>query len=282
MRIVITGAAGNLGGKLTNHLHSASWCSTITGIDPRPLPGSGKFVGVVADLRDPHDRGWIDPIRQADAVVHFAAQSPAPDSSWPEAALSLDMTLNLLQQVGHRPCRFVFASSNHVMGGYKDTPLAAGETLGATTPPRPGTRYFDGLEFRTPSAYGGSKLFGERAVAARCASSMLTGVNVRIGWVQPGENRPQTVHAHGGGRRVGPALPDGAELDRATAWYRGMWMSNRDYLQIMEKALTVPAHNWPGRSIIVNGVSNNTATPWNLEEGRQWLGYAPADDVAAL
>ena len=101
MRVVITGAGGNLGSKLTAHLQSASWCSGIVGIDPKPLLGSGKFRAIAADLRDPHDRRWIDPVEQADAVVHFAAQSPAPDSSWPEAAQSTDMTLNLLQHVGH-------------------------------------------------------------------------------------------------------------------------------------------------------------------------------------
>jgi nucleoside-diphosphate-sugar epimerase len=281
VRVVITGAGGNLGGKLTAHLQAMPWCSAITGVDPKPLADAGKFRAIAADLRDPHDRRWIDPVEAADAVVHFAAQSPAPDSSWPEAAQSLDMTFNLLQHVGHKPCRFVFASSNHVMGGYKDTPLPAGETLSGETPPSPGTRYFDGVEFRRPQAYGGSKLIGERAVAARCAATQLTGVNIRIGWVQPGENRPETVHAHGGGKRIGPDLADAAELARATSWYRGMWMSNRDFLQLMEKAITAPADRWPARAIVVSGVSNNTGTKWNLEDSRRWLGYAPIDDIAA-
>lgn len=281
MRVVITGAGGNLGGKLTTHLQSAPWCSAIIGIDPKPLISEGRFQAIAADLRNPHDRGWIDAVTAADAIVHFAAQNPAPDSSWPEAAQSVDMTLNLLQHVGHRPCRFIFASSNHVMGGYKDTPLPAGETLGANTPPRPGTRFFDGIEYRTPGAYGGSKLLGERAVAARCAASMLTGVNIRIGWVQPGENRPETINPFGAGRRIGPTLPDQAEMERATSWFRGMWMSNRDFLQLMDRALTAPADHWPARSILVNGVSGNAGTAWSLDEGRRWLGYAPVDDIAA-
>lgn len=282
MRIVISGAGGNLGSKLTAHLQAAPWCASIIGIDPKPLTSAGKFEAVSADLRDPHDRRWIDPVRQADAVVHFAAQSPAPDSSWPEAVQSFDMTLNLLQWVGQTPCRFVFASSNHVMGGYKDVAAADGLKLSSAKPPRPGTRYFDGETFHTPTAYGGSKLLGERAIAARCAASLLTGVNVRIGWVQPGENRPDTVNPHGGGRRIGPGLPDADELERATVWYRGMWMSNRDYLQLMEKALTAPADTWPGRAITVSGVSNNTGTAWNLDDGRRWLGYAPMDDITAV
>ncbi len=281
MHVVITGAGGNLGSKLTAYLQSAPWCSAITGIDPKPLADSGKFHAVSADLRDPHDRRWIDPTRQADAVVHFAAQNPAPDSDWVEATQSIDMTMNLLQWVGQTPCRFVFASSNHVMGGYKDAPLPPGPLLTADTPPRPGTRFFDGHDYRTPTAYGASKLMGERAIAARCASSLLTGVNVRIGWVQPGENRPETIDLRGAGRRTGSALPDQQEIERGLAWFRGMWMSNRDFLQLMEKAITAPSDSWPARAIVVSGVSNNAGTRWNLDDGRRWLGYAPVDDIAA-
>lgn len=281
MRVVITGAGGNLGGKLTAHLQTASWCSAITGIDPRPLADAGKFRAIPADLRDPHDRRWIDPVTEADAVVHFAAQDPAPDSGWPEAAQSTDMTLNVLQHLGHRACRFVFASSNHVMGGYKDAPLPPGAAIDATTPPSPGTRFFDGTAYRRPTAYGSSKLFGERAVAARCAVSQLTGVNIRIGWVQPGANRPETINPYGGGRRTGPDLPESAELERAGAWFRGMWMSNRDFLHLLVAALTASADGWPGRAITVNGVSNNTGTAWSLAEGRRWLGHAPVDDIAS-
>nr|WP_295887979.1 NAD(P)-dependent oxidoreductase [uncultured Devosia sp.] len=282
MRVVISGAGGNLGGKLIAHLQSAAWCSSIVGIDPKPLANSGKFSAVSADLRDPHDRRWIDPTQQADAVVHFAAQNPAPDSNWTEAAQSIDMTMNLLQWVGQTtPCRFVFASSNHVMGGYKDAPLPPGQKLTADTPPRPGTRFFDGYDYRTPTAYGASKLMGERALAARCASSLLTGVNVRIGWVQPGENRPDTIDLRGAGQRIGPTLPDQAEIERGMAWFRGMWLSNRDFLQLMERAIMASPDAWPARAILVNGMSNNTGSVWNLDIGRHQLGYAPVDDVAA-
>ena len=281
MHVVITGAGGNLGGKLTAHLQAMPWCSAISGIDPKPLADVGKFRAIAADLRDPHDRRWIDLVQQADAVVHFAAQNPAPDSDWLEAAQSIDMTMNLLQWAGQTPCRFIFASSNHVMGGYKDAPLPPGHQLTADTPPRPGTRFFDGYDYRTPTAYGASKLMGERAVSARCAASLLTGVNVRIGWVQPGENRPDTIDLRGAGRRTGPALPDQEEIERGTVWFRGMWMSNRDFLQLMEKAITAPADAWPTRAIVVSGVSNNTGTKWNLEDGQRWLGYAPVDDIAA-
>jgi nucleoside-diphosphate-sugar epimerase len=281
VHVVITGAGGNLGGKLTAHLQAMPWCSAITGIDAKPLANAGKFRAVIANLLDPHDRGWIDPVQQADAVVHFAAKNTAPESNWLEASQSVDMTMNLLQWTGQTQCRFVFASSNHVMGGYKDAPLPPGELLTANTPPRPGTRFFDGYDYYTPTAYGASKLMGERAVAARAASSLLTGVNVRIGWVQPGENRPETIDLRGAGTRTGPAMPDNDEIERSMAWFRGMWMSNRDFVSLMQKAITAPSDAWPARAIVVNGVSNNTGTAWHLDDTRRWLGYAPVDDVAA-
>ena len=283
MRVLITGAAGNLGSKLIEHLQAAEWCSAIVGIDPKPRPEAGKLRSVVADLRDAGDRRWTDAVAEIDAIVHFAAQNPAPDSVWWEAAMSLDMTLNLLNCVGNRACRFIFASSNHVMGGYKDMPLPDGALLSADTPPVPGARMFDGKQYRTPTAYGSSKLMGERAVIARAAvgNGQFTGVNVRIGWVQPDENRPATLSLAGGGVNHGPGQPDAEELERGLKWYRGMWLSNRDFTQLMERALRAPAAGWPAHAILVSGMSNNTGTAWDLEPGRRLLGYNPVDDVAA-
>ena len=282
MHVAITGAAGNLGTKLIAHLQAAPWCTAISGIDPRPLRSEGKFSGFVADLRDPGDDGWIEPVERADAVVHFAAQNPWPDSSWPEAAQSMDMTLNLLQHVGQRPCRFVFASSNHVMGGYKDNPQPRGERLSSATPPLPGTSFFDGFAYRTPTAYGSSKLAGERAVAARAnmPGSRMHAINIRIGWVQAGENRPETIGPGGGGHRIGPDDPPPAELERDLTWFRGMWLSNRDFVQLLDKALNTPGDTWPSRAITVAGVSNNAGTRWDLAESRRLLGFEPEDGMA--
>ena len=124
---------------------------------------------------------------------------------------------------------------------------------------------------------------GERAVAARMAAGIsgCTGVNIRIGWVQPGDNRPETIGLHGGGKIDGPGRPDQEETDRALAWFRGMWLSNRDFVHLMERAIRAPSASWPAPSIVVSGVSNNTGTVWDLEAARNFLGYRPKDDVTA-
>lgn len=279
MRVVITGAGGNLGGKLTAHLQAAPWCTAIVGIDPKPLTDSAKFRAVSADLRDPRDQRWIGPVSEADAIVHFAAQNPAPDSTWLEATQSLDMTLNLLHRARDHDCRFVFASSNHVMGGYQNAPLPADGKLSGATPPLPGTTMFNGQTYVTPTAYGASKLMGERAVVAAAAAGRMTGVNVRVGWVQPGENHPETIGLHGGGTNYGPGIPAATEEQRAMRWFRSMWLSNADFLQLMEKAITRPATAWPAPAILVCGMSNNDGMAWDLTTGRDLLGYAPADNV---
>src|SRR5262245_38036013 len=127
MRVIVTGSTGNLGTKLVDHLIAADWCDAVIGIDnrsPATQRTSAKLVDITADLADPTDARWRNAIAGNDALVHFATRNPMPDCSWAEATESLAMTSSLLDAAlagGLR--RFVFASSNHVMGGYKDAPL---------------------------------------------------------------------------------------------------------------------------------------------------------------
>lgn len=284
MRVVISGAGGNLGTKLRMWLEASAWCTAIDAIDVKPAPSglAAKTSWIVADLRDAADGRWITPARAADGIVHLAAQSPAPNSSWTEGAQSFDMTANLLEVAGGHRCRFLFASSNHAMGGYKDAPLPPGESIGPDTPPLPGTRTFDGVGYSTSTAYGSMKLFCERAVIARARGSdgRLTAVNLRIGWCQRGDNLASTLSAKGGGR-AGTQPQDPEEERRDLLWFRNMWLSNRDYQQLCERALRAPADAWPEPALTVAGVSGNAGTPWDLETGHRYLGYTPEDDVWA-
>ena len=275
MRVVITGAGGNLGRKLAARLQAEAWCETVLGIDVSAFAAEGKVTPIVADLRDGTDRRWIEAVAAADAVVHFAAENPFPDASWLESAHSFDMTANLLEHAGRRSCRFVFASSNHAMGAYKDAPLPAGGKLGGETPPLPGTRFYHGQQELSATAYGASKLLGERALLARAAGSggRLTGVATRIGWCQKGENRPQTISTGD------PAVQDRQSYARDLTWFRNMWLSDADFLDLYVRALRAPAEGWPAPAIVVSGMSNNTGMAWDLEAGRRYLGYEPQDDV---
>jgi nucleoside-diphosphate-sugar epimerase len=177
--------------------------------------------------------------------------------------------------------RVVFASSNHVMGQYKDPPLAETVTPGALTtslPPGPGTRWFNGREMVQGFAYAASKLMGERACLAEAHRSKgaLTSVCVRIGWCQPGENRPETINTSG---LPGEEVSTGAETERDLRWFRNMWLSNRDFTAVMERALLADAASWPQPGIIVNGMSANRAMPWDIESTHRLIGYKPQDDI---
>ena len=281
MRVVITGGAGNLGSKLRQALERADWVEEIVAIDVRPFEVGGKSKVVVADLADPRDARWLAPVRAADGIVHYASANPAPTSNWAESAKSFDMTANLLEQAGGgtKPCRFVFASSNHAMGGYKDDPLPGGEKLRMSTPQMSGTRYWDGQMYRWGAAYGATKMLGERVCMARANATegRITAVATRIGWCQGGDNLAITL-SNGGGDQ---GEPDPAVDARNLKWYRDMWLSNADHERLMIAALRADATKWPAPAIVVNGMSNNADMPWDLEDGRAWIGYDPQDDVWA-
>jgi hypothetical protein len=169
------------------------------------------------------------------------------------------------------------------MGGYKDPPLSdqlAPGGLSTDLPPAPGTAITRDGVTRRPAAYGSSKLFGEAlAYGKACASNgALTSVSIRIGWCQPGENHPRTMNA-----LAKPLPPTEAEAanranPRDIAWFRGMWLSNRDLTHVIERAIRADASGWPAAAIVVNGVSANTGTLWELASARTLIGYEPSDD----
>jgi nucleoside-diphosphate-sugar epimerase len=281
--VLITGAQGNLGRKLIAHLVAGSWCERVIGVDRaigQDAARESRVRWVEGDLGDPRDRRWRDALAEADAVVHLAARNPYPDAPWEDAVVSFDMTANVLLAAAHSGVRrFVFASSNHVMGQYKDPPLSDGIAPGGLTtalPPAPGTRWFNGRFVVQGTAYATSKLMGERACAAAAESSdTLTSVSVRIGWCQPGENRPDTINTSGlpGEGATGP------DTERDLKWFRSMWLSNRDYAQVMECALRADAAAWPSRAIVVNGMSANRGMPWDIAMTARLIGYEPEDDI---
>jgi NAD(P)-dependent dehydrogenase (short-subunit alcohol dehydrogenase family) len=283
--VLVTGAQGNLGRKLVAHLVASSWCERVIGVDRaigQDATGEGRVRWIACDLADPRDDRWRDAVAEAEAVVHLAARNPYPDAPWEDAVLSFDMTANVLYAAAHSGVRrFVFASSNHVMGQYKDPPLSdriAPGRLTTALPLGPGTRWFNGRSVVQGTAYATSKLMGERACAAVAESSdTLTSVSIRVGWCQPGENRPDTINTSGLPGEEGATGPD---AERDLRWFRSMWLSNRDYAQVMECALRADATPWDARAVVVNGMSANRAMPWDIGLTTRLIGYEPKDDIA--
>ena len=131
------------------------------------------MVTVQADLANHQDGRWTEALKNSDVIVHLAAQNPYPTASWEDAVASFDMTLNLLGAAGKAGVsRFVFISSNHVMGGYKDAmPVIPPGDLTEALPPRPGARTRDAEgHVNDRPAYAAHKLMGERLCASAGAS----------------------------------------------------------------------------------------------------------------
>lgn len=287
--VLVTGAGGNLGGQLVGRLVASDWCEHVYALDIKPMSGgaydSSKVRTIVADLADPSDRRWSDVAEKVDAIVHFAVKNPLPSANWDETIAALDMTANLLAHANPQGCRFVFASSNHTMGGYKDVDWSAFRPLSSKTPPRPGTRYFiNGTHYQW-NMYGGSKLTGERLVRAKAFASdgAFTGVAIRIGWCMSGNDDPVRINPLGGGTGEGggnePYPPE--EEARDLLWFRSMWLSHRDFQNLFETAITADASGWPSPGIVVNGVSANSNGLWDMTEAQRWLGHVSQDDAFA-
>ncbi len=295
-RVVITGATGNLGWKLVRHLCADGQFSRIVGLDLNPpteqqlaeLSAAGHaslFDAACCDLADGGDRRWREEIERCEAVVHFAAKNPFPEATWDDANTSLDMTVNVALAAAEAGVgRFVFVSSNHVMGRYKDEPLASTIGSGELTTDRShavGTVWHTGNRLMDSTVYAVAKSSGERvcrALATR-SSGRTTFVCVRVGWCQPGDNLPATLSAAGTPTQATDSTGD-ATIDATEQWFRSMWLSNRDFAHLFERAVLAEADQWPHRCIVVNGTSANAEMKWSLREATELLGYQPRDDVA--
>jgi nucleoside-diphosphate-sugar epimerase len=248
--ILITGAAGNLGSKLRQHWES-TYNLRLLDIDPR-----GDSLVILADLSS-WNLDWVNRFRDVDTVVHLAAD-PKAHVTWTELIRpNVDALINVFQAcVQMKVRRLIFASSNHVMGGYKD--LAEPFLLTTDLPPKPGTHYVVDGEPRDSTPYGSAKLFGERLGKSLSDIHGLSVIAVRIGWVKAGTNRPQDIPPERG------------------PWFKLMWLSNRDFCQLMTRCIEAdPAI----RFTVINGMSANTGMRWDIEHTKKLVGYEPQDDV---
>lgn len=198
---------------------------------------------IVADLGE-FDEEWVAHFSGVDTVLHLAAHTDEL-ASWEEVERA---NLDALGNVFHASAlagveRLIFASSNHAMGGYKEL---GDMPISVDLPPRP-----DG-------PYGATKLVGERLGKGLAAAFDLAFIAIRLGWVQVGANLAET-------------LPD--------AWARSMWLSNGDLIRLFDCA--VEAELDERTFVVVNGVSNNRGSRWDLSEAAELLGYSPEDDAYA-
>jgi len=140
-RLLMTGAAGGLGQAMRSRLNAN--CDTLRLSDLSPLEAAQPGEEVVqADLSDMAQVQCM--VAGCQAIVHFGGISV--EQPWSSILQANIIGLYNLYEAArqHGVKRVVFASSNHVMGFYRQN-----EVVDARSPPRP-----DGL-------YGLSKAFGE-------------------------------------------------------------------------------------------------------------------------
>jgi NAD+ dependent glucose-6-phosphate dehydrogenase len=240
MRVLLTGAAGRVGGAVLDHLGDEyEW--TLS--DREETPGDGAGVDIV---RRPAVRRLVD---GHDAVVHLAAD-PSVQAPWDSVlrnnVVGHHTVLDAASEAGVD--RFVFASTNHVVAGWEDehgAALRSGELIfDHTTPPRP------------DSLYGASKAFGESLgryyVDQADAPSRFYAL--RIGGLHTRE------HDHPW------------DNERGRAW----WLSRRDCAHLVDRCLSA---NGPAFGVFY-GVSDNRGRWCDLDYARQAIGYRPRDDAA--
>jgi uronate dehydrogenase len=248
--VLITGATGNLGSKLRRHLQREHVLRLID------RNAHGDPAVIEADLSH-KDRRWRAQFDGADVVVHLAANATA-QAGWPDLiGPNVDATLHVFGAAAEAGVpRVVYASSNHVMGGYK----ADAEPARLTTElaPRPGTDYVVDGERRESRAYAATKLFGERVARWFVETPGRTAIAVRLGWVRPGGNRREDIP---------PAREE---------WFRMMWLSDRDFCHLMERCIHADV---PGGFHVINGMSANSGMRWDLTAARALVGYDPEDDL---
>jgi uronate dehydrogenase len=170
-RLLLTGAAGNLGQELRPRLKA--YCETLRLSHRKAFgdAGAGEEI-VLASLEDKAQVHAL--LKGVDAVVHMGGVST--EKSW-ESILAGNIVgmVNLYEAArANKVRRIVFASSNHVTGFYRQD-----EVVSPQDPVRP-----DGF-------YGLSKAFGENLAQLYWDKHGIETVSLRIGssYAEPKDRR---------------------------------------------------------------------------------------------
>lgn len=170
-RILLTGAAGNLGRVLRPRMKA--YCETLRLTDISAMAAAGE--GEEVHQLDLADKAGVDALLEGvDVLLHFGGISV--ERSFEEILpANIVGTYNVYEAARkHGIRRVVLASSNHVTGFYTQ-----GQTITPQDPPRP-----DGY-------YGLSKAFAENLAQFYFDRYRIETVSVRIGssWPEPVDRR---------------------------------------------------------------------------------------------
>lgn len=168
-RVLVTGAAGLVGGVVRRDLAGRYPCVRST--DARPLGEAGPGEELLqADVRD--FDAMLRATADCDAVVHFGS-IPVEDDWDAIFEVNFRGTRNVVEAARRNGVRrILFASSNHAIGFYRRT-----QRIDSAVLPRPDSRY------------GLSKAFGEDLLSYYADNYGVAGYCMRIGTCNA-PNRP--------------------------------------------------------------------------------------------
>ena len=241
-RILITGSAGTIGSVITRAL---SQRYDIFGFDQRASDGPHIRNVDIANY-DELDRALTE-VAPIDCIVHLAVAGKASNTApeW-ESILRNNIigTRNMYEAARHHSIpRVIFASSNHVTGGYEGLPHKVHknievESISAQSAIRP-----DG-------DYATSKVFGESIARQYYETHGIESICLRIGTVLTDDDSPNRLR------------------------HRRTWLSHGDLVQLIEKSILADV-----KFGVYYGVSNNAERIWSIQDARKELGYRPQDDA---
>jgi nucleoside-diphosphate-sugar epimerase len=251
VRVVITGAAGQIGRQMVKELSDSH---ELRLIDKVPV---ARRKLVVADLAKDHRNSlrrawppfgrayWADSFQGADVVLHLAADV-RNNTSW-ESALrnNIQATWNVIESAARSQVpRVIFASSNWAIRALEQELAPAcyqvvGPKIAADAPPRP------------MRSYGISKAFGELAGQMLVDQGKLHSfVAVRIG--------AYALAPHKTDERL-----------------RAIWIGVRDLRSLLRRCVELSSSGFH----VVYGISAQPTAPYDLSYTRRFLSWEPRQNA---
>lgn len=241
-RVLVTGAAGNIGSYFAEHSHRRYDLRLMVRSeeDARTREALRRFGDIVeGDLADLP--GLKELCAGVDTVLHLAAAA-SPDSTW-EQLLPANIVgaYHMMVAAKSAGCRrVIYASSIHAVSGYP-----ADVQVKTSEPVNPG------------DLYGVSKCFGEALGRYMAEQEGMSVIALRIGAFQPLST---------------------ARDPNAGVQMMNMFVSRRDLNQLIQKCIDVENL----RFAILHGVSDNHFKRLDISDARELVGYQPQDDATEL
>lgn len=246
--VLVTGAGGLIGSVVCDALGDEY---AVRGLDVV----RGSHVHWRRDLRKLRK---VEPAFEGVSAVVDLAADGSPSASWPTVlGNNIAVTLNTLEAARRRGARrVVLGSSNRVVGLYEREEPYASVVAGAyaqldpTTLPRLGVD----VPVRPDSPYGVGKVFSETAARHYADVYGLSVICIRIGTVNP-DDRPMRPR------------------------HFATLLTHRDLVDLVRRSLTAPLSI---SYAVVYGVSANTWRIWDIDHGRNLIGFEPQDNAESF